>query len=732
MRSEGSSNADGELDKPLGLFDVYAISTGAMFASGFFLLPGVAAAQAGPAVIGAYGIASLLMIPTTLAIAELSTTLPRAGGPYYFIDRSFGPAMGTVGGLGVWLVLILKSAFALVGMGAYLGLVLEFPIEPIAIATALAFAVLNIFGAKQGARLQQILVVALLVLMLGYVLNGLWAIGREGFSANAQRQLTPWLPFGVTSLPATIGMVFVSFAGLTKVASVAEEIDQPERNLPLGMGAALVSVSIIYVLGIYVMVATLPSEVLHEDLTPVATAGSEFIAWLPSGLVTVLIVVAAVSAFASTGNAGLLAASRIPMAMARDGLAWSSLDKLGRFGTPTRGILLTAAVMVAMILLLDVESLARLASSFLLFVFALLNLTVIVMRESKIESYVPEFRTPLYPAMPIIGMVASLALIFVLGWFYVLFLATVIAVSLLWYWWYASRRVERRGAIYNVFARLAKRKHEPLEEELWNIMQEHTTSEEELYDEVVARAIVIDFSDSIGFEELLTRVSKRVAEGTAMDAELLREQWHESGAQGGPPIAGEAVLIDLCKPFVDQARLALVRVRRGAEREAVEQVVGETVQPTATSSKPVVHAALFWISPESDINQHQRISAALSARIDEPGFLSLWQNAKSDQDLREVFLRSDRFILLRLMDGASTGKWIGQRIDALPLPNNVRVVAMHRNGDTFPPDPDTVLGEHDRITVAGDPQGIEQVYEEFGTPLDRSPQQGEDRRPQSD
>src|SRR6056297_3378117 len=161
MQTDGPSAADGELDKPLGLFDVYAISTGAMFASGFFLLPGVAAAQSGPAVILAYGIASLLMIPTTLAIAELSTTMPRAGGPYYFIDRSFGPAMGTVGGLGVWAVLILKSAFALVGMGAYLGLVFQFPIEPIAIGTTVALAALNMLGAKQGARLQQILVLAL-------------------------------------------------------------------------------------------------------------------------------------------------------------------------------------------------------------------------------------------------------------------------------------------------------------------------------------------------------------------------------------------------------------------------------------------------------------------------------------------------------------------------------------------------------------------------------------------
>lgn len=273
-KPDSNSSADQPLDKPLGLADVYAISTGAMFASGFFLLPGVAAEEAGPAVVLVYGMASLLMIPTAFAIAELSTTLPRAGGPYYFIDRSFGPAMGTVGGLGVWLVLVLKSAFALVGMGAYLGLVLDFPIEPIAVLTTVAFAALNIFGAKQSARLQQVLVLALLVWMLLYVFSGLWGIGQEGFAANAERQFNPWLPFGAAALPATIGMVFV---------------------------------------------------------------------------------------------------------------------------------------------------------------FALLNLTVIVMRESKLESYVPEFRTPLYPAMPLVGFHRSIALIIVLGWFYILFLLVVISASVLWY-----------------------------------------------------------------------------------------------------------------------------------------------------------------------------------------------------------------------------------------------------------------------------------------------------------
>lgn len=98
------------LKKELTLFDVYAISTGAMFSSGFFLLPGLAAAQAGPAVVLAYLLASFFILPAMFSVAELSTAMPRAGGAYYFLDRALGPIVGTVGGLGTWLALVLKSA----------------------------------------------------------------------------------------------------------------------------------------------------------------------------------------------------------------------------------------------------------------------------------------------------------------------------------------------------------------------------------------------------------------------------------------------------------------------------------------------------------------------------------------------------------------------------------------------------------------------------------------------
>ena len=110
------------LRKELGLLDVFAVALGTTLSAGFFLLPGIAVAQAGPAVVLAYLLAAVPLVPAMLSVVELATAMPRAGGSYYFLDRSLGPVVGTVGGIGAWLALVLKTAFALIGMGAYLTL----------------------------------------------------------------------------------------------------------------------------------------------------------------------------------------------------------------------------------------------------------------------------------------------------------------------------------------------------------------------------------------------------------------------------------------------------------------------------------------------------------------------------------------------------------------------------------------------------------------------------------
>ena len=163
-----------ELKKELGLLDVFAIAAGAMISSGLFVLPAIAFSKAGPAVILSYLFASILIIPSVLSKAELATAMPRAGGTYFFVERSLGPVLGLFSGFASWFSLALKSAFAVVGMAILIEVVLqtvfgtqlgEWFIKLIAVACCLVFTVLNVVSVKQTSRFQVLLVGMLLAIL---------------------------------------------------------------------------------------------------------------------------------------------------------------------------------------------------------------------------------------------------------------------------------------------------------------------------------------------------------------------------------------------------------------------------------------------------------------------------------------------------------------------------------------------------------------------------------------
>ncbi|MEO1084208.1 MAG: APC family permease, partial [Acidobacteriota bacterium] len=521
-----------KLKKNLTLFDVYAISTGAMFSSGFFLLPGIAASYTGPSVCLAYFAAGWLILPSMFSMAELSTAMPKAGGSYYFLDRSLGPLMGTVGGLGSWVAVIFKSAFALVGMGAYLAIYVDVPITALAVVLTFVFGFVNVVGAKETTLLQRVLVTTLVVILAAFVVQGLAFVG-------VSRIFTPDASYGeffrsdLMGFIATIGLVFVSYAGLTKVASVAEEVENPDRNIPLGMTLSLITATVVYTLGLMVMLAVLPPNELYQSLTPVADAGRKFLGFIPYDFGVVLIVVAAIAAFASTGNAGILSASRYPFAMAKDNLLPERFSRIGRFGTPTTAIAATVVAMAVLMLLLDVESVAKLASAFQLLLFGLISLCVIVMRESHIESYQPGFKAPLYPWLQIAGVLISFWLIVEMGLLAIIFTGMLGLACGFWYFLYANKRTQRTGAIFHVHARLGANRYEGLERELMTIIHDRTRDENLSYEGLITRCEFIDLDDSaLRFESLLERASASLASRMEVGPATIRAAFEKSPEAG--------------------------------------------------------------------------------------------------------------------------------------------------------------------------------------------------------
>lgn len=436
-----------ELERDLGLFAVIAISIGAMIGSGIFILPALALEIAGPAVVLAYLIAGLLVLPAALSKAEMATAMPEAGGTYIYIERGMGPLLGTIAGLGTWFSLSFKGALALVGGVPYLVVLFDLPVTPVALGLAVALIGVNLLGAKQTGRLQVGIVAVMLAALVYFVAGGagsIQSVQYEGFFGK-----------GAGGVLAATGLVFVSYAGVTKIASVAEEIEDPGRNIPLGILGSLGFTTILYVLIVYVVVGIVPGAELSGSLTPMADAAQ--VALDRTGVIVV--VVAAVLALVSTANAGLLSSSRYPFAMSRDGLMPESLGTISdQFNTPSLAISLTGAVMLVLIAFVPVLEIAKLASAFQILVFVLVNVALVAFREGDVEGYDPEFESPFYPWTQAFGAVGGLVLLTQMGAIPIVGAVVITLVSVVWYYAYVRGRIDREGVARDAVRRSVGRR----------------------------------------------------------------------------------------------------------------------------------------------------------------------------------------------------------------------------------------------------------------------------------
>jgi amino acid transporter/mannitol/fructose-specific phosphotransferase system IIA component (Ntr-type) len=611
-----------KLKKELGLLDIFCIASGAMISSGLFVLPGLAFAKTGPAIILAYILAGILVIPAVLSKAELATAMPKAGGDYFFIDRSFGPGAGALGGFSAWLSLSLKSAFALLGMGAFVILIAPgisyMHIKLIAAVLCLCFTILNITSVKLAGKIQVWLVLVLLGLLFLYIVRSLPCVQVERY--------TPFLTTGFRSIWATAGLVFISYGGLTKVGAVAEEVKNPGKNLPLGMILSVVIIGALYVLVIFVTTGILDPAELAHSFTPISTSAR--ISMGRFGLVALSI--AAILAFVSTGNAGIMAASRTPMAMGRDKLLPGFFAIVNhRFGTPHYSILFTGGAMICAVLFLNFENLIKVASSLKLLLFMLANLSVISMRESKLRNYQPKFRSPLYPWIQISGIIGYGYLLVQMGTTAVLTVASVIVLGFLWYWFYSRPHVDRESGIIYVIQRLTSRDLTKglLATELREVLRERDEVVEDRFDHLIHECEILDIEKRLSLDEFFGVVSSSLANRLKMNKsellDLLLTREKESSTVISPGFAIPHVTIEGTGVF----EILVLRCKEGV---------------VFSDSSPPVHAVFVLIGSKDERNFHLRALAAIAQIAREPNFSKDWLTARGPEGLRDMILLGER------------------------------------------------------------------------------------------
>ncbi len=407
------------------MIDVTTITAGSMISSGLFVIPGLAFAQAGPAVILSYLLAALIALPTMLSAAELATAMPRAGGIYFFVNKSMGPGMGSVAGFARWLSISLKSSFSLIGLGVYSAIFTG--VNPLLISAVfcLIFVAINLRGVSLVGKTQTLLTLALAGLLLG--------VSAWGLTSVTVNRFVPFSPHGPGGILAAAGFIFISYGGMLSITGLAEEVKRPKHNIPLGMLMALVLTGIVYTLVIFVVIGNLDSDLLQASLTPVADGAAVYL----GSTGAILMTLAALLAFVTTANAGIASASRYPLAMSRNRLIPALfLNTTAQKPIPYVSVFFTGGFILAAMLWLKLEMLVEAASSLLMLTYILTNLAVIIMRRQNLAAYRPSFRAPLFPWLQLFSIAGLLLLIVKISLYSLLVSFTLVVLSYAWYFFY--------------------------------------------------------------------------------------------------------------------------------------------------------------------------------------------------------------------------------------------------------------------------------------------------------
>lgn len=606
-----------KLKKGISFFGVFSIASGAMISSGIFILPSLAFTKVGPTVFISYFIAGLLGLLGIFSVIELSTAMPKAGGDYYFINKTFGPMLGTISGFIGWFALSLKSAFAIFGISEMIYIFTN--INPLisGIILIIFFILINIIGVKEAAVFQTGMIIGLLSLMVIYIVVGFPQINSSYF--------TPFLTVEINQIFITAGFIFISFGGLLKVANVSEEIINPKRNIPLGLISSVVIVTILYTLITYVLTGTLSPTVFKKSLAPVADS-AKLLMGIPG---YVIIVIASLLAFFTTANAGIMSASRYPMALSRDQLLPHQIAVVSKkFKTPVFSIIITG-VMIYLSLLLPLEMLVKSASTVILTSYVLTNFAVIILRESKITNYKPTFKAPLYPWLQIICILLFAFFIIDLGAEAIEISLGFLIFSFLVYILYGRKIKNREYAVLHLLKRITDNRltENNLESELREILVDRDNIEQDNFDHLIKAAEIIDIERTIDFEMLMNIVAHNIHEQTDIPEKEIITQFLEREKITSTVISDFLAIPHIVFEGKDKIFLTIVRNKNGVVFPGTENKVKAIFLLGSTKEKRILHIKTL---------------ASIATLVSEKHFQEKWLNAKNTLELKNLMILSSR------------------------------------------------------------------------------------------
>ncbi|HLA28180.1 MAG TPA: amino acid permease [Syntrophales bacterium] len=442
------------LSREMGLLDATMIGVGAMIGAGIFVLIGIAAGVAGPALIVAFILNGLVALLTAMSYAELGSCYHDAGGGYLWVKEGLPKWNGFLSGWMSWFAHAVACSLYAIGFGAYfehvfreLGIVIphwEFlsPQKLLAALSAILFAYINFRGASEAGKVGNLVTITKIVILIIFIAFGLDAMfGRPDW----QSAFSPFFANGYSGVFKAMGLTFIAFQGFEVIAQSSEEIKNPKKNIPRAVFLSLLIVIPIYLL---VAVAALGS-IQSGSMTP----WDYLAAQKELALVEVsrhffagggfMIIFGGLISTMSALNATIYSSSRVAFAMGRDRNFPSFFSKVHEKNfTPHWSILISLFIVVFMAVSLPIEDVASAADIMFLLLFLQVNIAMIRLRKKR-PDLDRGFWVPLFPVLSITGILLLLFLaLYMFNYSLVAWIITVLWIcsGLAVYKTYASHR----------------------------------------------------------------------------------------------------------------------------------------------------------------------------------------------------------------------------------------------------------------------------------------------------
>lgn len=417
--SHGEGASKGELKKVLGAFELTMLGIGAIIGTGIFVLTGVAAAKyAGPALIISFILSGLACTFAALCYAEFAAMVPIAGSAYTYGYAALGEIWAWIIGWDLILEYAVAIAAVAIGWSGYIVSLLEAAgihlpatlvnapgvkggvINLPAMLIIFAIGGLLVKGVKESARLNNIIVGIKVIVVLLFIILGITHVKPANWN--------PFMPFGWNGVFQGAAIVFFAYIGFDAVSTAAEEVKNPQKDLPRGIIASLVICTVLYIIVSAILTGMVPYAKFAETSAPVAFALQQIgINW-GSALVSV----GAVCGITSVLLVMMFGQTRVFFAMSRDGLLPKVFGEVNeKTGTPVKSTVLVVLVTAALAGFTPIGAVAELTNIGTLAAFAIVSAAVIVLRKKRPDIERP-FKCPGVPVLPFLSILFCLFLIY--------------------------------------------------------------------------------------------------------------------------------------------------------------------------------------------------------------------------------------------------------------------------------------------------------------------------------